>query len=160
MKAGVITVTGNRSEALARLDVFVGEWVVQARFPGQPAPPGAAGDGPVARSWFEWALDGQSPTAGPADVTALWTATGSSRSTALTCAWTLLATRLTPRSCSSAAWAARWTGGRRSSVSGWRRADALGKGGRVAGGLTGGPARTRGLTGRLIPGFPYALTRR
>ena len=29
----------------------------------------------------------------------LWTATGSSRSTALTCAWTLLATRLTPRSC-------------------------------------------------------------
>lgn len=52
----------------------------------------------------------------------LWTATGSSRSTGLTCAWTLLATRLTPRSCSSAAWAARWTGGRRSSASGWRRA--------------------------------------
>jgi len=59
MRAGVIIVTGNRPEALARLDVFVGEWVVQARFPGQPAPPGAAGDGPVARSWFEWALDGQ-----------------------------------------------------------------------------------------------------
>ena len=52
-------VTGNRSEALARLDVFVGEWVVEARFPGQSAPPGAAGDGPVARSWFEWALGRQ-----------------------------------------------------------------------------------------------------
>ena len=51
--------TGNRSEALARLDVFVGEWVVEARFPGQPAPPGAAGYGPVARSWFEWALGRQ-----------------------------------------------------------------------------------------------------
>ena len=55
MRAGVTIVTGNRSEALARLDVFVGEWVVEARFPGQPASPGAAGDGPVARSWFEWA---------------------------------------------------------------------------------------------------------
>ena len=55
----MIIVTGNRPEALARLDVFVGEWVVEARFPGQPAPRGAAGDGPVARSWFEWALDGQ-----------------------------------------------------------------------------------------------------
>ena len=52
-------VTGNRPEALARLDIFVGEWVVEARFPGKSAPPGAAGDGPVARSWFEWALDGQ-----------------------------------------------------------------------------------------------------
>jgi nitroimidazol reductase NimA-like FMN-containing flavoprotein (pyridoxamine 5'-phosphate oxidase superfamily) len=34
----------------------------------------------------------------------LWTATGSSRSTALTCACTPLATRVTPRSCSSASW--------------------------------------------------------
>jgi hypothetical protein len=59
MRAGVTIVTGNRSEALARLDVFVGEWVVEARLPGQPAPPGAAGDGPVARSWFEWALGRQ-----------------------------------------------------------------------------------------------------
>lgn len=55
----MIVVTGNRPEALARLDAFVGEWVVEARFPGQPAPPDAAGDGPVARSWFEWALDGR-----------------------------------------------------------------------------------------------------
>jgi hypothetical protein len=39
--------TGSRADALARLDVFVGEWVVQV------------GDGPVARSWFEWALDRQ-----------------------------------------------------------------------------------------------------
>jgi len=58
----------------------------------------------------------------------LWTATGSSRSTALTCAWTLLATRPTRRSCSSAAWAARWTGGRRNSASGWRRAGDLSSG--------------------------------
>jgi hypothetical protein len=43
----VIDVTGSRADALARLDVFVGEWVVQVR------------DGPVARSWFEWALDRQ-----------------------------------------------------------------------------------------------------
>ena len=43
-------------------------------------------------------------------------------STASTCAWMLLATRLTRRSCSSAAWAPRWTGGRRNSASGWRRA--------------------------------------
>ena len=40
-------VTGSRADALARLDVFVGEWVVQV------------GDGPRARSWFEWALDRQ-----------------------------------------------------------------------------------------------------
>ena len=39
--------TGNRAEALARLDVFVGEWVVQA------------GEGPQARSRLEWALDRQ-----------------------------------------------------------------------------------------------------
>jgi hypothetical protein len=56
----VIDVTGTREDALARLDVFVGEWVVEARFPGgQPAPSDAAGDGPIARSRFEWALDRQ-----------------------------------------------------------------------------------------------------
>jgi hypothetical protein len=56
----VIVVTGNRADALAGLDVFVGEWVMQARFPGdQPAPPDAAEDGPTARSRFEWALDRQ-----------------------------------------------------------------------------------------------------
>jgi hypothetical protein len=52
--------TGSRAGALARLDVFVGEWVVEARFPSDsPAAPDAAGDGPVAHSWFEWALDRQ-----------------------------------------------------------------------------------------------------
>ena len=52
--------TGNGSDALARLDVFVGEWVVEARFPGdQPAPASTTGDGPQARSWFEWTLDRQ-----------------------------------------------------------------------------------------------------
>jgi hypothetical protein len=47
----VIVVTESRADALTRLDVFVGEWVVEARFPG--------GDGATARSWFEWALDRQ-----------------------------------------------------------------------------------------------------
>jgi hypothetical protein len=37
--AEVIVVTEHRSEALARLDAFVGEWVIEARFPGdQPTP--------------------------------------------------------------------------------------------------------------------------
>jgi len=53
-------VTGNRADALARLDVFVGEWVMEARFPGdQPTPSSAAGDGPQVRSRFEWVLDPQ-----------------------------------------------------------------------------------------------------
>jgi hypothetical protein len=56
----VIVMTENRSQALARLAVFVGEWVVEARFPGgEPAPPIAREEGPQARSRFEWALDGQ-----------------------------------------------------------------------------------------------------
>lgn len=51
---------GNRADALARLEVFAGEWVMGARFPGdQPAPASAAEGGPVARSRFEWALDRQ-----------------------------------------------------------------------------------------------------
>ncbi len=51
--------TGNRADVLARLDVFVGEWVMEARFPGgQPAPSNATGD-PPAHSRFEWALDRQ-----------------------------------------------------------------------------------------------------
>ena len=50
----------NRADALARLDVFVGDWSMEARFPGdRPAPPGAARPGPTARSRFEWALGGQ-----------------------------------------------------------------------------------------------------
>jgi hypothetical protein len=56
----VIVVTGNRAGALKRLDVFVGEWVMEARFPGdQPGPSSAAGESPRARSRFEWALDRQ-----------------------------------------------------------------------------------------------------
>ena len=51
MRAGVIIVAEDRPEALARLDVFVGEWVVEARLPG--------GAGAQARSWFEWVLDGR-----------------------------------------------------------------------------------------------------
>jgi hypothetical protein len=39
--------TGNRADALARLSVFVGEWVIEARFPGdQPT----AEEGPLGRS--------------------------------------------------------------------------------------------------------------
>jgi hypothetical protein len=48
-------VTEKRLEALARLDVFAGEWVLEAGFPGGTA----AADGPRVRSRFEWALDGQ-----------------------------------------------------------------------------------------------------
>jgi len=46
-------VTGIRADALARLDVFVGDWVVEARFSG------GGGAGPAGRSTFEWALDRQ-----------------------------------------------------------------------------------------------------
>jgi len=68
-------VTGNRADALRRLDVFVGEWVVEAKFPGdQPPASGEEGGSAVARSRFEWILDGQFllqrseiPVAGPPD---------------------------------------------------------------------------------------------
>ncbi len=60
MRAEVIIVTESGSRARARLDVFVGEWVVEARFPGgEPAPSMAKEEGLQARSRFEWALDGQ-----------------------------------------------------------------------------------------------------
>jgi hypothetical protein len=60
MRKEAIVMTGNGSEALARLGVFVGEWMVEARFPGsQPPSSGARGEGLRARSRFEWALDGQ-----------------------------------------------------------------------------------------------------
>ena len=52
--------TGNRAQALARLDVFVGEWVLEGRFPSDsPTAPNAAEGGPMAHSWFEWVLDRQ-----------------------------------------------------------------------------------------------------
>lgn len=54
--------TGNRAraDALARLDVFIGEWVMEVRFPGgQPVPFSMAEDGPMARSRFEWAMGRQ-----------------------------------------------------------------------------------------------------
>lgn len=46
--------TEQRPEALARLDVFVGEWAVEATFPGEQPP-----EAPPARVRFEWALGGQ-----------------------------------------------------------------------------------------------------
>jgi len=55
-----MVVADNRADTLARLDIFVGEWVLEARFPGDlPAPSNATGEGPRGRSWFEWALDRQ-----------------------------------------------------------------------------------------------------
>ncbi len=42
-----------RPDVTARLAAFLGEWSLEARFPGQ------AGPGPVGRTVFEWALDGQ-----------------------------------------------------------------------------------------------------
>jgi len=60
MRTEVITVTENRSEALARLGVFIGDWVLEVRFPGsQPTPSSAGEEGPEVRSRFEWALDRQ-----------------------------------------------------------------------------------------------------
>jgi hypothetical protein len=53
----VIIVTESGSRAVARLGVFVGEWILEARFPGDHRAPGQ--DGPQVRSRFEWALDGQ-----------------------------------------------------------------------------------------------------
>ncbi len=50
--------TGNRSEALARLEVLVGEWVVEAVFPGDPPATGTA-EIPKAHSRFEWDVGGQ-----------------------------------------------------------------------------------------------------
>ena len=49
--------TGNRADALARLGVFAGEWVLEAQFPGQPPAPDGAGPRVVSR--FEWALGRQ-----------------------------------------------------------------------------------------------------
>ncbi|HEY1625686.1 MAG TPA: hypothetical protein VGG16_17985 [Streptosporangiaceae bacterium] len=49
--------TVSKAEALKRLEVLAGEWVIEARFPGDQ--PDAAIAGPKARSRFEWTLDGQ-----------------------------------------------------------------------------------------------------
>ena len=43
----------SRTDALACLDVFVGEWVIEVAFPGE------IGGSPLARSRFEWTLDRQ-----------------------------------------------------------------------------------------------------
>jgi len=52
--------TDIRSEALACLDAFIGDWVLEARFPAtQPAPSAGRQEGPQVRSRFEWALDRQ-----------------------------------------------------------------------------------------------------
>ncbi|MFB8119588.1 hypothetical protein [Streptomyces sp. NPDC055962] len=48
----------DRQALLARLEVFVGEWSLEPRFPGKQHA-GVPGDVPAARTWFTWALDGQ-----------------------------------------------------------------------------------------------------
>jgi hypothetical protein len=56
----VVVVTESTADALSRLDVLVGEWAIEVRFPGGlPGSPGEAGDGAIGRSWFEWALGRQ-----------------------------------------------------------------------------------------------------
>ena len=87
----------------------------------------------------------------------LWTAAGSSRSTALTCAWTRPATRLTPRSCSSAAWGPRWTGGRRNSASGWQAVQA--RAGAWSSGTTTVTPVGRSATRPARPGTPVRTWR-
>jgi hypothetical protein len=52
-------VTESRAGALALLDGFVGDWILEARFPGQPDGGGPAGEQPVAHTRFEWTLDRQ-----------------------------------------------------------------------------------------------------
>jgi hypothetical protein len=52
-------VTGNRADAVARLDIFVGEWVMEARFPGGEPPASSSARGPQVRSRFEWTLGRQ-----------------------------------------------------------------------------------------------------
>ena len=55
----MIVVTDDRSAALERLGVFAGEWILDARFPGQLPLSEVTEEGPQVRSRFEWALDGQ-----------------------------------------------------------------------------------------------------
>jgi hypothetical protein len=55
----VIVVTEDRTDALARLGVFIGDWSMEARFPGHQPAAGAADSGLQVRSRFEWALGGQ-----------------------------------------------------------------------------------------------------
>jgi len=59
---------GARSRALKDLEVFIGEWSMEASFPSAPATPapsnsgtpiGADANGGAARTVFEWILDGQ-----------------------------------------------------------------------------------------------------
>ena len=45
---------------LARLDVFVGEWTVEAAFPDGPSPAPDAGTDLRVRTVFEWLLGGAS----------------------------------------------------------------------------------------------------
>jgi hypothetical protein len=51
---GLIMSEPERPDALARLDVFVGEWALEARFPDA-----ADGTGAEIRATFEWILDGR-----------------------------------------------------------------------------------------------------
>ncbi len=50
----LVTTGAERPGVLVRLNIFVGEWSLEARFPGS-----AGGTGMRARTTFEWILDGQ-----------------------------------------------------------------------------------------------------
>src|SRR5262249_21638759 len=59
-ESGGIAMSGNRAQVLARLEGFVRGWGLGGRVPCRPpAPAGAVGGGPLARSQFQWALDRQ-----------------------------------------------------------------------------------------------------
>ncbi len=52
----MIIVTGIGLQARERLEVLVGEWILESRFPGDERAPQ---EGPRVLSRFEWALDRQ-----------------------------------------------------------------------------------------------------
>jgi hypothetical protein len=93
--------TENRSEALARLDAFIGDWVLEARFPGiQAAPSSATGEGPqdydsrgVVRLYAMsladgvWTLTRESPDFTPLDFRQRFTGTFSQDGNTITGAW-------------------------------------------------------------------------
>jgi hypothetical protein len=84
----VIAVTGTRADALARLDVFVGEWVLEARFPcDQPAPASAGGNGAMALEDRVWTLTRESPDFTPPEFRQRFTGTFGEDGNTISGAW-------------------------------------------------------------------------
>jgi hypothetical protein len=89
---GVIVVTGNRADALARLGVFVGEWFIEARFPGGYTQHYFDSRGVVrlyAMSLVDgvWTLTRESPDFSPLDFRQRFTGTISEDENTITGAW-------------------------------------------------------------------------